>query len=497
MENLQNQDQQNSFNQPVQQNPKKQTSTLVGIIIIIVATVIIFGGVFCYQYFLISIQPVVQTDQTAVWKTYEWTKNLDKIFFEYPFNWIVEKEYYSTPLMQTNGEQPENIGLFIYPQNNKSNNIHIGGRQNSCDASENHSRCISKEGHIIFTDSKNQKTLEIFDLFLTTVQIFQENQTVGWKTYKNDEYGFEFKYPIDWRGEFSWHEFLEDPGHGYFDNGIMNDDSGIYIEVTKDKNIVEDIIHLRRPLNGININPKNVVFSEKEIKINNVNAKKINVKYTDPSNPEWEKNYIVIEQNGINYLLLSNGITEQLFKNIYFTFKFTTPAPVINKTADWKTYIDENSNAFQVSYPNDWIINKKYSHNINEKNSALNPINLLGVSFVSPNYNATLSIERNDKSLDCLAKDFITKDFWKAYDGSSLNDYYYYHDQGKFTRNNITFSKGISNWEVIETVYSTSNKLPCIGIRIVYTPDQDKIKNEKLWYILNQIISTFRSPPVK
>jgi hypothetical protein len=67
MENLQNQDQQNNFNQPAQQNPKKQISTLVGIIIIIAAAVILFGGVFVYQYLVIqkvSNQPQVQS-QTA------------------------------------------------------------------------------------------------------------------------------------------------------------------------------------------------------------------------------------------------------------------------------------------------------------------------------------------------------------------------------------------------------------------------------------------------
>jgi hypothetical protein len=51
---------------------QKGISTLVGIIIIVVAAAVIFGGVFAWQYFAAKSQPkVVQTQtQTAGWKTY-------------------------------------------------------------------------------------------------------------------------------------------------------------------------------------------------------------------------------------------------------------------------------------------------------------------------------------------------------------------------------------------------------------------------------------------
>jgi hypothetical protein len=51
---------------------QKGISTLTGIIIIVVVAVVLFGGVFAYQYFATKSKPkVVQTQtQTAGWKTY-------------------------------------------------------------------------------------------------------------------------------------------------------------------------------------------------------------------------------------------------------------------------------------------------------------------------------------------------------------------------------------------------------------------------------------------
>lgn len=73
---------------------QKKISTLVGIIIIIVVAVVIFGGVFAYQYFSTKFQltvPPQQTPasittttpvQTAGWDTY--TDSVANITFQYP-----------------------------------------------------------------------------------------------------------------------------------------------------------------------------------------------------------------------------------------------------------------------------------------------------------------------------------------------------------------------------------------------------------------------------
>jgi len=84
----------------------KKISTLVGIVIIIVAAAIIFGGVFAYQYLTTKAQSVIQTqqnNQTNSWKIY---KN-DKYGFElkYPNSFIIGQNEFST-----------NFGLVICPR---------------------------------------------------------------------------------------------------------------------------------------------------------------------------------------------------------------------------------------------------------------------------------------------------------------------------------------------------------------------------------------------
>ena len=156
----------------------QKISTLIGLIIIILWAIVALGGALTYSHFAIkdleskSVTGLInQTtiDQTAGWKTYEWKFYKNIISFKYPANWVVEKEYYLTPAQQITGESPNNIGLFIYPKNNKLDNIHIAGRQNSCDKSQKHTKCISNEAYdVIFTDSKNAEILKIFEQMLST-----------------------------------------------------------------------------------------------------------------------------------------------------------------------------------------------------------------------------------------------------------------------------------------------------------------------------------------
>ena len=57
------------------------------------------------------------------------------------------------------------------------------------------------------------------------------DQTAGWKTYKNDEYGFEIKYPSDWQDKNSTENLV-----------ILNDSHGNWrMEIGRNTNVLKNI----------------------------------------------------------------------------------------------------------------------------------------------------------------------------------------------------------------------------------------------------------------
>lgn len=170
--------------------------------IIIIAVVLLIGlslaGYFTFvrkaerpQEQLPSQQP---QDETAGWKVY----THENISFRYPWDWIVNPEYYSTP-----GGEPSVIGLVMTPPSapNAYDAIFADGRQYTCESDSNATRCLYKEGHYFHTPSKNPEVLRIFDLLTKTVvvkRVSVQDETANWKTYQSDKYGFEVKYPPEW-----------------------------------------------------------------------------------------------------------------------------------------------------------------------------------------------------------------------------------------------------------------------------------------------------------
>jgi hypothetical protein len=89
---------------------QKKISTLTGITTVFVAAVVIFSGVFIYQYFVVnSAESNLQINnnqlaaqlayQTATWQTY--TNKEGKFSIKYPSNWELSTSVKSTPLSMT------------------------------------------------------------------------------------------------------------------------------------------------------------------------------------------------------------------------------------------------------------------------------------------------------------------------------------------------------------------------------------------------------------
>ena len=186
----------------------------------------------------------------------------------------------------------------------------------------------------------------------------QNTDMQGWKVYKNDHYGIEYKYPQNW-------VFMENP-----------DESPHYISF-HDKNLSDPS---SKPTFTI------LVVSSSPDYINN----STNNKLPTPTPEEvWQKSYskypIVIIGNNIKARQLpSSGCAReiaffhdgyefhyvdnesacnnsgQIQKQILSTFKFTDSVD----TSGWKTYRSVNP-AFKFKYPFDWVLlpktNEKYA----------------------------------------------------------------------------------------------------------------------------------------
>lgn len=172
------------------------------LVIVIILAIIVGGGALWYTKR--PEQPykppeINKLNETADWKTYRWSD----LEFKYPQTWTVEKIYYQIPDQQANGEPSPSIGLVIFPGAKPIGNdfIAIGGELTgpnhvSCYPPENHTKCQELSDYV-YTDSNNPDILNVFDQLISTWKVV-EIETTDWKTYRNEEYGFELKYPEDW-----------------------------------------------------------------------------------------------------------------------------------------------------------------------------------------------------------------------------------------------------------------------------------------------------------
>jgi hypothetical protein len=108
---------------PLMPKQKKQIPTWVGILIIIIFAVVIFGGVFAYQYFFVKLPTVVESpqtqNQTAGWKTYSNTQ----YGFEFKYPLLVTRREISADVVRldvtaNNFDVSGMITVLVAPKNN-------------------------------------------------------------------------------------------------------------------------------------------------------------------------------------------------------------------------------------------------------------------------------------------------------------------------------------------------------------------------------------------
>jgi hypothetical protein len=153
-------------------------------------------------------------DETADWNTYS---NLGVEFiFKYPRDWAIKEEYqYKSAACQAD-PKCEGVHYIFLNKISDSRPANLGEKEKfgiaidmpQCtgvkrdDLPRNNWICVFDE---------NSEVLGIYEKIKNSFQLI-EDTTADWKTYRNGEHGFEFKYPEDWileedRTPPSWYIF--------------------------------------------------------------------------------------------------------------------------------------------------------------------------------------------------------------------------------------------------------------------------------------------------
>jgi hypothetical protein len=172
----------------------------------------------------------------------------------------------------------------------------------------------------------------------------KKDQTVNWKVYSNNEYGFEFKYPDGWAVEVSGSDLHLDSAIAI--SGKLEYEK--YVKEQHDKGSNDCC----PPYWDFKFSVKKsypdkedmVVNDEKGFTANNLKF----IQYDEIGTLYGGSHYATEYQNKIYDFEIINGSENDLIQ-ILSTFKFIESIP-----ADWKVYTNIKY-GFEFKYPSDWI----------------------------------------------------------------------------------------------------------------------------------------------
>jgi len=223
---------------------------------------------------------------------------------------------------------------------------------------------ISKDDfEIIFDDNEDIIGQEVEQHEENDLEIAVENKVASWKTYKNEEYGFEFEYPKNWE--------ITSEKIGQYCN---SPEFRLYISPSSDKKTFLGIIYTPTQ-GGERLNPENVCLNEQEkeqlhskevVFLNNIKMYKeketITPKEVKINNLNWSFSDTteIGLVNLVGYYIGETDYSETMDK-IVSTFKFTSQKvlpseeEILTDNNGLKIFRNDIF-GFEVKYPSDWTV---------------------------------------------------------------------------------------------------------------------------------------------
>jgi hypothetical protein len=193
---------------------QKGISTIIGIIIIAAVAVILFGGVFAYQYFSTQqTRPTACTkeakvcpDGSSVYRTEpncEFTQCPATVSGQLPIN-IKPNQIISLPFTLTGKASNQFEGQWgnVKMYDSLNNLLTTKIISTPCDYGKSCDFSLilngtpkTNTGYLIFSQDNPSGLAQYENSY--RINIGFNDQTAGWKTYTNTQYGFEIKFPIN------------------------------------------------------------------------------------------------------------------------------------------------------------------------------------------------------------------------------------------------------------------------------------------------------------
>ena len=209
-------------------------------------------------------------------------------------------------------------------------------------------------------DPTTSEADKFVDQIIETFKFIEPVDTSDWQTYRNEEYGFEVKYP----GE--WYSYVSDPVNVYFQPyeemagsvpGPHADALEIRVSPISPSATLLQAIQKENSIDGEAID-----FSQENIKIGGVDGLKVKTicEGVGCGAPQW----FIIKNNHLYYFNSNLGYTS-VFDQILSTFKFIEPATTIDSFSypsedkGWLIY-HNNNYGYELKYPKEWVIQENY-----------------------------------------------------------------------------------------------------------------------------------------